>query len=189
MAFVPRAKERGRDAKGRTEKDRGQRGHAQDGVLGRRAQMHPKRIPEPVGSVIPRVDVPKTDVYSTKEPVTLDEDFMKNNQLVGKMNGNTNANVMLVSRVIENEADQNELRTSAQKLNNDTMAIGEIDIQLAMLEAKKTELIQSVFAGRQTLEKRTKEIAKSVGLDMDDPNAGRWTVDLSQPKLTFQRVS
>ena len=114
---------------------------------------------------------------------------MKNNQLVGKMNGNANANATLVSRAIENEADQNELRTSAQKLNNDTTAIGEIDVQLAILEAKKAELIQSVFAGRQALEKRTKEIAKSVGLDMDDPNAGRWTVDLSQPKLTFQRVS
>jgi len=151
----------------------------------RHVRLHPKRIPEPIDAVIPSVDVPKTNVYSTLGPATRDEDSMKNNQLVGKMNGNAT----LVSRAIESEADQNELRTSAQKLNNDTMAIGEIDVQLAILEAKKAELIQSVFAGRQVLEKRTKEIAKSVGLDMDDPNTGRWEVDLSQPKLTFQRVS
>jgi hypothetical protein len=106
----------------------------------------------------------------------------KNNQLVSP-------HFVAPSSIPLPEDAQQELRMLEQGITQKMVMVGQIDYQLALLEKQKTDLIQTIHNDHETKNRRIHEIAKSVGLDPEDPEVkGRWNIDFNAQPLAFQRI-
>jgi hypothetical protein len=90
-------------------------------------------------------------------------------------------------KIIIPETQQNELRQMEDVASKLKTAIADLHMQSRMIEKRVEEVATELVKVQEQFVTKAREFATNLGIDVDNPDKGRW--DLDTTSMTFTKIS